>query len=360
MISTYFLLLFLIELCNIILTMIALIIIGYIVLASLLVYLSIMLSNYVDMLDKSTKISGALLGGVLLAAVTSLPELFTTLTAVIGVGDTGYVLGNILGSDIFDIIVLAFLFILFIKNTLHNKISKSNYLQFIFLISMFIVITISILLPSSVRQYFVLGGWFNWLSLLIIVLYVISLFMMEKTEDKEDSKEEIKLSIKQILIRFSICSVLLIGCSIGVTFISDLIVKEFEIDPTAAGAILLGIMTSLPEVISTFNLFYRKNINAGVGNMVGSAVFNMIIITLSELVSIKSSVFIATPEVYKLMILGSISIVSCLIAMLFKFIKIDTSNSKKIVAHIGTIVFSLISVTGYILYLALPNSMFAF
>ena len=97
--------------------MIALIIISYIVLACALVYLSILLSNYVDMLDKTTKLSGALLGGVLLAAVTSLPELFTTITAVVGVGEYGYVIGNIMGSNVFDIAILVLLFVIFIKNT---------------------------------------------------------------------------------------------------------------------------------------------------------------------------------------------------------------------------------------------------
>ena len=55
----------------------------YIVLAILVVFLSVRLSYYVDCLDKKTNLSGAFIGGVMLAAVTSLPELFTSLTAVL-------------------------------------------------------------------------------------------------------------------------------------------------------------------------------------------------------------------------------------------------------------------------------------
>ena len=55
----------------------------YIVLAALGVFLSVRLSYYVDCLDKKTNLSGAFIGGVMLAAVTSLPELFTSLTAVL-------------------------------------------------------------------------------------------------------------------------------------------------------------------------------------------------------------------------------------------------------------------------------------
>ena len=56
---------------------------SYIVLAVLVIGLSMRLSSYVDMLDKQTNLSGAFLGGVMLAAVTSLPELFTSISGVV-------------------------------------------------------------------------------------------------------------------------------------------------------------------------------------------------------------------------------------------------------------------------------------
>ena len=51
--------------------------IQYLILVVLVVLLSIFLSKYVDALDKKTNLSGAFIGGVLLAAVTSLPEFIT-------------------------------------------------------------------------------------------------------------------------------------------------------------------------------------------------------------------------------------------------------------------------------------------
>ena len=50
----------------------------YLALAAAVVLLSIKASIYVDLLDKNTKLSGAFIGGVLLSAVTSLPELSRT------------------------------------------------------------------------------------------------------------------------------------------------------------------------------------------------------------------------------------------------------------------------------------------
>ena len=76
----------------------------YVVLLVAVVYLSMKLGDFVDLLDKKTNISGAFIGGVMLAAVTSLPELFTSGSAVLLVGENDLVLGNIFGSNIFNMI----------------------------------------------------------------------------------------------------------------------------------------------------------------------------------------------------------------------------------------------------------------
>ena len=83
------------------------IIIGYLILAVIVMGFSIQLSNYVDIIDKRTSISGAFIGGVILAAITSLPELFTSISATALLGQPELVIGNILGSDIFNTAVLA-------------------------------------------------------------------------------------------------------------------------------------------------------------------------------------------------------------------------------------------------------------
>ena len=85
----------------------------YLGVAALVVFFSIKLSDYVDLLDKKTNLSGALVGGILLAAVTSLPELFTSITSTIFLGNNSYVMGNILGSDIFNVTLFAVVYLVF-------------------------------------------------------------------------------------------------------------------------------------------------------------------------------------------------------------------------------------------------------
>lgn len=81
--------------------------IQYFILAFLVVTLSLFLSKYVDELDKKTNMSGAFIGGILLAAVTSLPEFITSLSAIFILKEPMLVQGNVLGSNIFNFIIIA-------------------------------------------------------------------------------------------------------------------------------------------------------------------------------------------------------------------------------------------------------------
>ena len=75
----------------------------YLLAASIVVILSIKASKYVDLLDKNTMLSGAFLGGILLSAVTSLPEFFTSISATIMLDRPGMCMGNILGLSLIHI-----------------------------------------------------------------------------------------------------------------------------------------------------------------------------------------------------------------------------------------------------------------
>ena len=99
---------------------------SYLLLAALVVGSSILTSRYVDILDKRTGVSGALIGGALLAAVTSLPELFTSIAAVTLLDQPGLTLGNVLGSNIFNLAMLGVLLALWPALFMRSSVSKSH------------------------------------------------------------------------------------------------------------------------------------------------------------------------------------------------------------------------------------------
>ena len=328
----------------------------YVVLASLVIFLSIKLSKYVDLLDKKTKIAGALLGGILLAGVTSLPELFTSLTGTLIVGDNHLVLGNIMGSDFFDIMIFGVVYFLFFKKFTQGKVGKQHYLTCLFTALMLISVTIAAFVFNKNGW---LLGWFNPMSLVVIAIYVVSVILTPKTEEKEEQKEEVetKLSVKQIWILLAVFSVILIAASIFVTIVTEKIVSPedgFGIDGTFGGSLFLGVATSLPEVTATISLCKKKNFDAAYGDILGSCVFNIIILGVADALSFKAGpLYTVTSESLMLIIGTAFTLLVVLLSIVFiksKFFKNDIKS------RIFLYVFATLLISSYIAYLAISTA----
>ena len=323
----------------------------YAILASLVVFLSIKLSNYVDLLDKKTKVSGALLGGILLAGVTSLPELFTSLTGTLIVGDNHLVLGNIMGSDFFDIVIFGVIYFLFFKKFTEGKVGKQHYLTCLFTALMLVAVTIAAFVFNKNHW---LIGWFNPMSLVIIAIYVISIIFTPKTEEKEEhEKVNSKLTVKQIWILLAIFSLVLIGASISVTLVTEQIVEGFKIDGTFGGSLFLGVATSLPEVTATISLCKKKNFDAAYGDILGSCVFNIIILGIADALSFRAGpLYTVTFESLMLIIGTAFTLLVVFCSILFIKSKYFKNNIK---SRILLYALGALLVSSYIVYLVLST-----
>ena len=323
----------------------------YLVLASLVIFLSIKLSKYVDLLDKKTKIAGALLGGILLAGVTSLPELFTSLTGTLIVGKNDLVLGNIMGSDFFDIMIFGVVYFLFFKKFTEGKVGKQHYRSWLFTALMLVAVTIAAFVFD--RNGWLLG-WFNPMSLIIIAIYVVSLILTPKTEEKEDNEEvDSHLTVKQIWIRFTLASIILIAASITVTIVTDKVVVGFGIGETFGGSLFLGVATSLPEVTATLALCKKKNFDAAYGDIIGSCTFNVIILGIADAVSFRAGpLFHITSDSFMLLIGTAFTLLLLFLSILFIRSKFFKNNVK---SRIFLYAVSTLLISSYFVYLILAS-----
>lgn len=289
----------------------------YLALAIAVVLLAVRLSYYVDVLDRKTNLSGAFIGGVMLAAVTSLPELFTALTAVIALDRPQLVQGDIFGSNVFNLCVIGVLILFTYQNYRRSSLSKTHKSTIIYSLIMYALAFIGMLKPMEIS----LGVLnVNLMSILILVVYGINVLFMKNDESAENENEDnCHLSVIQVVIRFILYSVSLVCVSILLTHVTDQVAEELNLGATAAGAIFLGIATSLPELSASINLVRMKNYNASFGNIVGSNLFNFTILCFADLVYSKGSIFISEPQALNLLGFGALS--SLLAYLLIRFKK---------------------------------------
>ena len=202
-----------------------------------------------------------------------------------------------------------------------------------------------------------LWGYFNPMSLVIIAIYVVSVILTPKTEEKEEQEEEIKskLTVKQIWILLAVFSVVLIGASIGVTMVTEQIVTGYNIGHTFGGSLFLGVATSLPEVTATISLCKKKNFDAAYGDILGSCVFNIIILAFADAISFRAetSVYVINNDSFMLMIGTAICLLLTVISLFFIRSKYFKNNvpSRIVFYSIATLLIS-----SYILYLVFSTS----
>ncbi|MDE6397976.1 MAG: cation transporter [Clostridiales bacterium] len=255
--------------------------VAFFLLAAAIVFLSLKLSKYVDLLDKTTNVSGAFIGGVLLAAVTSLPELFTSLSAVLLLKENSLVTGNILGSNLFNLAVLGICVAVMFRGFSRANIGKHYVFNLLACLGVYALIA----LPVCIRNFPKLG-YVSLVSPFIFVLYVLTIVFTPKSEESE-ADASTNLTVKQIVLRFVGAAILLVGMSIAITYVSNSVAEKLDLGKTFAGALLLGVTTSLPELVSTVSLCRRGNFNAATGNIVGSNMFNFCILFLSDVLGFR-------------------------------------------------------------------------
>lgn len=273
----------------------------YVVVASIVVFAAIKASHYIDLLDRTTKLSGAFLGGVLLSAVTSLPEFFTSLSATVFLDKPALCIGNILGSDLFNLAMLAVLALLAMRSFRHARIGHGNIV-----VALYMVLIYGVMLLNYFGILDVEWLTINAITFIFVGIYALAVrhLASESCESGACEEESVTLTLRQIVTRFAMAAVVIVVMSVILTYITDDIAAKYNLGVGLAGAIFLGVATSLPEVASTIALVRMRNYDIAVGNIVGSNLFNFLVLCTADLFSRGDVYDYADFNVVKLLFFG--------------------------------------------------------
>lgn len=287
---------------------------AYLIVAAGVVWFSVKASNYVDLLDKKTSLSGAFIGGIMLSAVTSLPELFTSISATVLIQEPGLCLGNILGSDLFNMAMLSFFLLLFTRTFAKATLSASHRVVTIFVFLCYVLLLLDWLDILNINILSV-----SLTSICIVILYILSVRYLSAEDNSEDDKaDNSPLTVKQVAVRFVAVSIGIVALSILITYITDDISIKLELGQGMAGALFLGIATSLPEAASTVTLLRMGNVDIAFGNIVGSNIFNFIIMAIVDILYRGSVYDFSDPQTIVLMLCGAAALPVMWLMMKFR------------------------------------------
>ena len=209
------------------------------------------------------KLPNSVIGATFIGFGTSAPELFTSTGAAIN-GDLSLAIGNIIGSNIANsLLVLAVLY-LFIDKGFSKKININQISP----VWMMIFTTIFVSTYILTNQFPLILG----IVLLSLVIFVAYKMVNEEAIDEEELVSEEK---KYIWFRGILAiSITIFGSSLVVDnaiAIADL----FNISSLIVGVTIIAIGTSLPEVAGAISAARLKKPDLIMGNVFGSNLFNI-------------------------------------------------------------------------------------
>ena len=224
-------------------------------------------------------VSALLVSLTVVAFGTSAPELIVAIKATLS-GSPGLALGNVVGSNIANILLVLGLPILIVG--LQNDIADTKR-------SFGLMIAASVLFIV-----FGMSGSFSWVYG-IVLLSLLAFFLIDTF--RQNSEKALNNEILEFQQRIShswwtIIFFLILGV-IGLPLGADLLVtnasalaKGYGISDAVVGLTLVAIGTSLPELATTFVAVVRKKADVVLGNLIGSNIFNLLaIIGITSLVS---------------------------------------------------------------------------
>ena len=227
-------------------------------------------------LSSRLRISALLVSLTIVAFGTSAPELIVAIKATLG-GAPGLAMGNVVGSNIANILLVLGLPILLVR--LQNDIADTRR-SFVFMI-----------FASVLFVFLGMSGSFSWvygvvlLSLLIFIL-ADSFRQGRKNVENYENKSR-KLKSWTSIIFFLLLGIL--GLPLGADILvknASLLAYDYGISDAIIGLTLVAIGTSLPELATTFVAVMRKKADVVLGNLIGSNIFNLLaIIGITSLIS---------------------------------------------------------------------------
>jgi len=316
--------------------------------ATIIVYTGYKLTKFTDELAEISNISRGWLGFILLASVTSLPELITTITsAILNVREQA--IGNIFGSNNFNILIVGILALFFVSSKLKSDDSeRTNILTGTLYISFTLFFILWLWIESKFKLSFTFIG-IDLLSYFIIVFYGISIFLVSSgvKENSTDNKNISQPVPKLIIAKILILSIVVVLTGILLSWSVKNIAVTYNLGFTFAGAVLLAVVTSLPELVVTISSIHLSSPEMAHSNLLGSNIFNLTNLAIADFFY-KGSIYSNSLEKSTPLIIGSIFLTALMLLDIIKppkfflFKRLSLTKTLIILFYFGIIYLSWI------------------
>lgn len=253
-----------------------------------IVYAGTRLSKYGDIIAEKTGLGRTWIGVVLMASVTSLPELVTGISSVTYAGVPDIAAGDVIGSCVFNMFILALLDAIYKPTPISAKAHHGHILSAGFGILLLSIIAASLFLGDRVITI----GWVGIYTPLFVIIYVIAMRLIYSYEKRqlavfmEEMAEELKydgVSVKTAVFNYCVNSLIVIAAAVFLPELGGKIAEISGLGQTFVGNIFIAVSTSLPEAVVSISAVRMNAVDLAIGNLFGSNIFNVLILAIDDM-----------------------------------------------------------------------------
>ena len=268
------------------------------------------LARYGDVIAVRTGLGGSWIGLMLIATVTSLPELVTGMSAVVLVHEPDIAVGALLGSCVFNLVILAILGVVMRGNSLFARVRPGHERAAVFGAALVVVVAGGVLLDRWPGAPAIAGvGLYTPLLALLYLLFVRSLFRAER--DRSDpavppAPDDPGMPLREAVYGYWFAALAVMAAGVWLPFVGKGMARELGVDEIFVGTLFVAFATSLPEVVVTFAAVRIGSYDMAMSNLLGSNLFNMLILVPEDLAFRQAPILSAVSPLHLLSALSAV------------------------------------------------------
>lgn len=268
---------------------------AFILCTAAIVYAGSKLSRYGDVIAEKTGLGRTWIGVVLMSAVTSLPELVTGIGSVTYADVPDIAVGDVLGSCVFNMLILAILDAVYKPMPISTKAQQGHVLSAGFGILLLSAVTLSLFLQQRV----IVLGWLGIYSLFFVVVYFFAMKIVYQHERREIARfvketaaefQYADISTRSAVLNYIFNAAIVVIAAMFLPKIGEGIATATGLGQSFVGTIFIAISTSLPEVVVSVAAVRMGAVDLAIGNLFGSNIFNIFILGIDDLFFVKGPI----------------------------------------------------------------------
>jgi cation:H+ antiporter len=303
--------------------------------SAIIIGAGVMLARSGDRIADVTGLGGLLIGMVLVAAATSLPEIAVAISAVVVQDSPDLAIGNLLGSNMANMALLAIVDLLY-RGRVWQAVGSGHARTAAVAIALTAVATLAILRPFELTL-----GWVGIESIIIFIGFLSLIAWTHRStmppmpagqvSDDHDTPLATEpgfappdiapqgrlatlRSIRRDLLVFGAAALVILLAAPVLVAAADGIAVEAQLGESFVGASFLAFSTSLPELATALAAVRIGAFDLAVGSLLGSNAFNMAIIFFVDIVYTEGPILAAVDPIESFVGVSAILLMSIVLA----------------------------------------------